>query len=101
MFDAIAIKRNAIPLLGKFPSKTLVTRIIQNKVKEIYIALDRDAKKDSIKLSKFLMDYGIETYRINLKEKDPSDLGFQEFWKLLNNTAEYSFSQSIKDRLYD
>ena len=100
-FDAIAIKRNAIPLLGKFPSKTLVTRIIQNKVKEIYIALDRDAKKDSIKLSKFLMDYGIETYRINLKEKDPSDLGFQEFWKLLNNTAEYSFSQSIKDRLYD
>ena len=101
MFDAIAIKRNAIPLLGKFLSKTLVTRIIQNRVKEIYIALDQDAKKDSIKLSKFLMGYGIETYRIDLKEKDPSGLGFREFWKLLNSTTEYSFSQSIKDTLYD
>ena len=101
MMDAIAIKRNAIPLLGKFPSKTLVKRIIQNKVKEIYIALDQDARKDSIKLSKFLMDYGIELYRINIKEKDPSSLGFQNFWKLLNETKEYSFSQSIKDRLYD
>jgi len=101
MFDAIAIKRNAIPLLGKFPSKTLVTRIIQNKVNEIYIALDQDAKKDSIKLSKFLMDYGIQTYRMDLKQEDPAELGFKQFWKLLNNTTEYSFSQSIKERLND
>ena len=101
VFDAIAIKRNAIPLLGKFPSKTLVKRIIQNRVKKVYIALDEDAKKDSIKLSKFLMNYGIKTFRINLKEKDPSEVGFKEFWKLLNETSEYSFSQSIKERLND
>ena len=101
VFDAIAIKRNVIPLLGKFPSKTLVKKIIKNKVKEVYIALDEDAKGDSIKLSKFFMDYGIKTYRIDLKEKDPSELGFEKFWKVLNGTKEYSFSQSIKDRLYD
>jgi DNA primase len=100
-FDAIAIKYNSIPLLGKFPSKKLIKRIIQNRVGEVYIALDQDAKKDSIKLSKFLMNYGIKTYRINLKEKDPSELGFEEFWKLLNNTNEYSFLQSIKERLND
>ncbi len=99
VFDAIAIKRNAIPLLGKFLSKTLVKKIIKNKIKEVYIALDDDAKGDSIKLSKFFMDYGIKTYRLDLKEKDPSELGFKEFWKLLNNTKEYSFSQSIKERL--
>tara|TARA_Y100000310_G_C20530926_1_gene738406 strand:- start:147 stop:1070 length:924 start_codon:yes stop_codon:yes gene_type:complete len=101
VFDAITIKRNSIPLLGKFPSKTLVKKIIYTKVKEIYIALDEDAKKDSIKLSNFLMNYGIKTYRIGLKKKDPSELGFINFWKLLNNTNKYSFSQSIKDRLYD
>ena len=101
VFDAIAIKRNAIPLLGKFPSKTLVKKIVQNAVSDVYIALDDDAKSDSIRLSKFFMDYGIKTYRIDLKEKDPSELGFINFWKLLNNTNKYSFSQSIKDRLYD
>jgi DNA primase len=101
VFDSIAIKRNAIPLLGKFPSKTLVKKVIQNRVKEVYIALDNDAKSDSIRLSGFLMDYGIKTHRISLKDKDPSEIGFKEFWKLLNNTNEYSFSQSIKDRLYD
>ena len=101
VFDAIAIKRNAIPLLGKFLSKTLVKKIIQNQVKEVYIALDDDAKSDAIKLSNFLMNYGIKTYRLKLKEKDPSEMGFKKFWKLLNDTKEYSFFQSIKDRLYD
>ena len=101
VFDSIAIKRNAIPLLGKFPSKTLVKKIIQNRVKEVYVALDDDAKSDAIKLSSFLMNYGIKIHRISLKEKDPSEMGFKEFWKLLNDTNEYSFSQSVRDRLYD
>ena len=65
------------------------------------MSLDQDAKKDSIKLSKFLMDYGIKIHRIDLKEKDPSELGFVEFWNLIKNTQEYSFAQSIKERLND
>jgi len=101
VFDAIAIRRNAIPLLGKFPSKTLIQRIIENKVTQVYIALDKDAKTDSIKLSKYLMDYGIKTYRMSFQDNDPSELGFNKFWDILNNTTEYSFSQSIRDRLYD
>ena len=50
------------PLLGKFPSKTLVKRLVEKtSKKEIYVALDEDARKqDAIKLSKFLMDYGIK-----------------------------------------
>ena len=32
-FDAISIRRNVIPLLGKFPSKTLVKKLIGKKVK--------------------------------------------------------------------
>ena len=99
VFDAISIRRNSIPLLGKFPSRTLVKKVVQNGVRRVYIALDDDAKRDSIRLSSFLMDYGIKTYRIDLKEKDPSELGFKKFWKFLNKTEEYSFSQSIKERL--
>ena len=99
VFDAIAIRRNVIPLLGKFPSKTLVMRLVEKKVKKIYVALDRDAKKDAIKLSKFLMDYGIETYLLNMEDKDPSELGFKNFWELLKNTKQSKFSDIIKGRL--
>ena len=100
VFDAIAIRRNVIPLLGKFPSKTLVTRLVEKKVKKIYVALDEDARQDAIKLSKFLMDYGIETYLLNMKDKDPSELGFTKFWELLNSTQQSTFSDIVRGRLY-
>ena len=98
--DAIAIRNNAIPLLGKFPSKTLVMRLVEKKVKKVYVALDEDAKQDAIKLSKFLMDYGIETYLLDMKGKDPSELGFKEFWDIIKETKQSKFSDIIKGRLY-
>ena len=100
VFDAIAVRNNVIPLLGKFPSKTLVMRLVEKKVKKVYVALDEDAKKDAVKLSKFLMDYGISTYLLEMKEKDPSELGFREFWKVIENTKQSKFSDIIKGRLY-
>jgi len=100
IFDAIAIRNNAIPLFGKFPSKTLVMRLAEKQVKKVYVALDEDAKQDAIKLSKFLMDYGIETYLLNMKDKDPSELGFTKFWKIVQNTQQSKFSDIIKGRLY-
>ena len=100
VFDAIAIRNNAIPLLGKFPSKTLVTRLVEKQVKKIYVALDEDARRDAIKLSKFLMDYGIKTYLLEMKDKDPSELGFSDFWKIVKNTPQSKFSDIIKGRLY-
>ena len=100
VFDAIAIRNNAIPLLGKFPSKTLVKRLVEKQVKTIYVALDEDAKQDAIKLSKFLMDYGIETYLLNMRDKDPSELGFSKFWEIVKNTKQSTFSDIIKGRLY-
>ena len=99
-FDAIAVRNNVIPLLGKFPSKTLVKRLVEKKVKKVYVALDEDAKKDAIKLSKFLMDYGIETYLLDMKDKDPSELGFKRFWEILKETKQSKFSDIIKGRLY-
>ena len=48
-FDAMAIKRNAIPLLGKNIQSNLLKRIVQSTVKKIYIALDTDAIKQSAK----------------------------------------------------
>ena len=100
VFDAISIRRNVIPLLGKFPSKTLVMRLAEKQVKKVYVALDEDAKQDAIKLSKFLMDYGIKTYLLDMKDKDPSELGFTKFWEIVQNTQQSTFSDIIKGRLY-
>jgi len=100
IFDAIAIRNNAIPLFGKFPSKTLVMRLAEKQVKKVYVALDEDAKQDAIKLSKFLMDYGIKTYLLDMKDKDPSELGFTKFWEIVQNTQQSKFSDIIKGRLY-
>ena len=100
IFDAIAIRNNAIPLFGKFPSKTLVMRLAEKQVKKVYVALDEDAKQDAIKLSKFLMDYGIKTYLLDMKDKDPSELGFTNFWEILRNTKQSKFSDIVKGRLY-
>ena len=99
IFDAISIRRNAIPLFGKFPSKTLVKRLVEKKVKKIYVALDEDAKQDAVKLTKFLMDYGIEAYLLELGYKDPSELGFENFWELTKNVKQSKFSDIIKGRL--
>ena len=99
-FDAIAVRKNAIPLLGKFPSKSLVMKLVKKKVKKIYVALDTDAKKDAVKLAKFLMDNGVETYLLDMREKDPSELGFKNFWDRIEETQQSTFSDIIRGKLY-
>jgi DNA primase len=86
MFDAISIKRNAIPLLGKTISKHLMKQIISSSVKKVYIALDKDAIKQSLKIVEDLMNYGKKVYLVDLNEKDPNDLGFKNFLKIVQNT---------------
>jgi len=99
-FDAIAVRKNVIPLLGKFPSKSLVKKLVTKRVKKVYVALDTDAKKDAAKLVKFLMDNGIEAYLLSMKEKDPSELGFEEFWNRVKQTEQSTFSDIIRGKLY-
>ena len=74
VFDAIAIRRNAIPLFGKTIPKSLMKKIYEKQVKQIYILLDSDAIMDSIKMTDSLMKNGINVYYVNLSEEDPSDM---------------------------
>ena len=85
-FDAIAIKRNAIPLLGKNIQSSLMKKIVKSSVEKIYIALDTDAMKQALKFAEYFMDQGKEVYLVELEGKDPSDMGFAHFTKLIQNT---------------
>jgi DNA primase len=98
-FDAMAIKRNAIPLFGKKISTTLMKKIIESKVEKIYLALDEDALKDAFNHAETFMSYGKQVYLIEMGDKDPSELGFEQFTKLLHNATELTTSTLMKKRL--
>ena len=57
-FDAISIKRNVIPLLGKNIQSNLMKKIVMSSVEKIYIALDKDAQKQALNFCERLMNEG-------------------------------------------
>jgi DNA primase len=99
VFDAIAIRRNAIPLFGKTIPKSLMKKIYEKQVKQIYILLDSDAISDSIKMTDNLMKNGINVYYVNLSEEDPSDMGFKKVINLIKETKQTSFSDLMRMKL--
>jgi len=100
VFDAMSFKRNSIPLFGKTMSKKLNQKILQKKVKKIFLALDDDAQSDAIKISEKLMNEGIDVRKIDLKGGDPNDIGFKKLTKMIDSTRETNFSDLMKYKLY-
>ena len=99
VFDAIAIRRNAIPILGKNIPTALWKKILTSKLTDIYIALDDDAKSAAIKLSEKFVAAGFRVYLIELPGKDPSEMGFKKFTNLIQNATELDFSKIMLQKL--
>ena len=98
VFDAMAFKRNAIPLFGKTVMNKLQKKIIESNVKKIYLALDNDALEDAIKISDNFINNGIDVRMIKFKEKDPSEIGFKDLLYLINRTTKTKFSDLMRLR---
>ena len=99
LFDAMAIKRNAIPLLGKNIQSNLMKKIVTSVVDKIYIALDRDAIKQALKFCEKLMAEGKEVYLVDLQDKDPSEMGFENFTKLIQKTVPLTYYNLMEHKL--
>jgi len=99
VFDAIAIKRNAIPLLGKTVQDTLLRKIINKKVKEVIVILDADAKDTMISVCEKLMRHNINISRVMLDEGDPSDLGYKTMLYAIQNKEYVNQYDLIKQRI--
>jgi DNA primase len=99
VFDAMAIRRNAIPILGKNISKSLLKKIVSSKVKEIYIALDRDALKKAVKFCEQFISMGKKVYLVDMDEKDPSEMGFQLFTNHIQDAEELDLSSLLRYKL--
>jgi DNA primase len=99
IFDAIAIKRNAIPLLGKTIPRALMMKLVQSNVKTVYVSLDRDALKDALKYAEELLNLGKDVYLVDLQDKDPSEMGFEKFTKLVHEAEQLSLGELIYKKL--
>lgn len=98
-FDAIAIRRNAIPILGKSLSPALWKKILTGSLTDIYIALDTDAQTQALEIAEKLIAAGFRVFLIELSGKDPSDMGFKNFTKLVQNATELDFSKIMLQKL--
>ena len=99
-FDAISIKRNVIPLLGKNIQSNLMKKIVMSSVEKIYIALDRDAQKQALNFCEKLMNEGKEVYLVDMQDKDPSEMGFANFTNLIQETPPLTFSGLLEKKLF-
>jgi DNA primase len=99
MFDAMTIKRNAIPLLGKNLQSKLMKKIVTSIVQKIYIALDRDAIKQALDFCEQLINEGKTVYLIELDDKDPNEMGFKHFITLLHQAQPLTYSGLLEKKL--
>ena len=99
VFDAIAIRNNAIPLFGKFPSRKLRETMILNGAERVNMILDNDAMEDSIKNCKMMMQLGISVHLVYLNGKDPSILGFEKIHNLIRESEEFTDEDLLRYRL--
>ena len=95
-FDAIAVKRNAIPLFGKIIQPALQRKIIEKRVRDIYICLDADALRKAIQIAERFMAEGLNVYFIELQDKDAADLGFVQINKIIQDTDVLTFERLMQ-----
>lgn len=98
-FDAMAIKRNAIPVLGKNLSPALMKRILTAQTNDIYVALDEDALKDALDIAENLLNLGKRVFLVDLQKKDPSKMGFEAFTQRIQTAKQLDLTGLMKHKL--
>lgn len=99
VFDAMAIRRNAVPLLGQNISPALMKKIITSSCPDIYMTLDQDAVKRALKHCETFLSMGKRVFFIEPSEKDPSEEGFRKFTEQVQQAKELTFSSLVKYKI--
>lgn len=99
LFDAITIKRNVVPLLGKTIPNALMKKIVTSQVKKIYLALDSDALKVTLQYAEELINRGKKVYIVELQDKDANAMGFHKFTELIHTAVPLTFDNLFSKKL--
>lgn len=98
-FDAIAVNRNAIPLLGSsLGEKSLLFKKIMDAKPEVVLMLDNDqpGKEGTIRAGKLLDRWGINTSIVEYPGKDPGGLSQKEICQVLRNRKRFTQSDLMR-----
>lgn len=99
VFDAISLKRNAIPLLGKNIYHSLILKLLQHDVSEVNLYLDNDTTyNEKERIYQKLSSYNIKCNVFNLPGKDVNDIGYIETIQH-SNKLEMNFENKIKGNI--
>jgi DNA primase len=98
-FDAISVRRNAIPLLGKTLPKKLERALVENKARQVVVFLDNDARMDALNIQQKLSQYGIDVKIVFPDEYDAADLGFEGSWEYIDGAKNIEFKDLIGQKL--
>jgi len=99
VFDAMSIKRNCIPLLGKYVLPELKNKLLQKEVSNVYICLDSDALNESLNIAKYLIANGKIAYVVELGDQDPSNMGYRDITDLIRKTKPITFNKLMALKL--
>lgn len=100
-FDAIACRRNAVPLLGNNLPESLACRLIEADTEEIRVALDADMKSVALKIAERFLGEGFTVKLIELPDgKDPGDIGFEGMAKRIKQTEPLGRDDIISHKLW-
>jgi hypothetical protein len=98
-FDMLAIKRNAIPLLGKSITPKLMKKLVESKIQKVYVALDKDAISMALKHCESLMSLGKKVFLVEMEDKDPSSMGFEAFLSLIQQVEPLTTNKLLKYKM--
>lgn len=99
VFDSFSVKRNVIPLLGKFLLSKLKNKIMEKGVKDVTIMLDSDAVDDSTKHTEWFQKNGIKVRNIIPTDKDAGEMGFQRVNEMLKSAKETTWDDLVMAKL--
>ncbi len=97
VFDAIVAGPNSVPLLGSTlrDDSRLFKEIVTNDT-PVYIALDPDAEKKSMKLIEKLLTYDVELYKLDINPySDVGEMTPEEFLKRKENASPMTFDSCL------
>ena len=77
----------------------LMKKIVTSTIQKIYIALDTDAMKKALKFAQDFINQGKEVYLVELQGKDPSEMGFYNFTKLIQTTTPLTYYELMEKKL--
>lgn len=101
MFDAISIKYNAIPLMGKILPKQLQNRLIEQKVSRVNMFLDPDAQTLAQITGNKLQALDIDVHNIQVPSGDAGDATQEMIWNSIESSEPITFKTLIKQKLHE